>query len=197
MNFLARPFRISGLLAWLLTLPLSAAPAASPRFEQLDYSGLFFDQPDSAWGQVTIDYLGSAEPLYFNLNVGGAWRIENMPLEDYFGQGEEHQLATFFDLGVAHGTPVSTLDYIFSIDTAPRDTIPTGSVATAVVEDGTYFIGGVAEQAGGLDAAIVGDQLGKPQKIQCNSPVVRSDQVLQHCSQIDTGTTRRRNGTVP
>jgi len=35
----------------------------------------------------------------------------------------------------------------------------------------------VADQAGVLDAAVVGDQLGRPQRIVCNSPVVRSEKI--------------------
>lgn len=176
----AGDFAIALALAHLLLLwPVASCcvSAATLQFEQLDYRGLTFDEPDSSWGLVTIDYVGMPETQYFNLNINGEWLVQNMPLESLLGVGEPQQLATFFDLGVDHGVSVTFVDHAFSIGSARRETMPGGILNAASVSDGTYEFGGVDAGAGGPALSKVGDQLGKPKKVECNSPVVRSVQL--------------------
>ncbi len=60
---------------------------------------------------------------YYNLYVGSSWVIQNLSVDP----GLSQTFSAMFDLGVVHGTDVSTLLYGASIDNAPLRLSPHSS----------------------------------------------------------------------
>ena len=144
----------------ILTLPVAwtAIPvsAASVSFDQLNWFGLAMALPDSSWGKVTVDYTGTPTTRYFNLDVDGRWTVQNMALDSPFGDGISQRVSTFFDLGVSHGTDVPSLSHVFTIESAPRDTIPVGTPTADTVANLDFQIGGA-----GPDPLVIPDNLNR------------------------------------
>jgi hypothetical protein len=69
--------------------PRYASDVARPtfRFSQLDYifeSGSAINTP---WARLDLTYMGSPKIKYLNLNVNNSWRIQNIPLPSFAGNG--------------------------------------------------------------------------------------------------------------
>lgn len=111
-------------------------------FEQLDVLGPWEPTINSSWGRVTVELSEPPGFHYFNLNVDGRWVVRNRSLES---SGEPQTLMTMFDLGVYHGTNVPSLEYSYSIDEEPQQTMLPGAAAQATVEDVDYQIGGESD----------------------------------------------------
>lgn len=110
--------------------------------DQLDWYGLASSTVDSSWGRLTLDYLGSSDVQYLNLNLNGNWVVENLSLGSLMGSGVMQTGSSMFDLGVPHGTDVTAVDYLFSVTSAPLASMPVGTLLTAAVNDLAYQIGG-------------------------------------------------------
>ncbi|MEM7167543.1 MAG: hypothetical protein AAF581_18950 [Planctomycetota bacterium] len=111
-------------------------------FGQLDWHGITTTTNDSSWCRVRIPYVGYSSPMYFNLNVDGAWVVRNMGLGSPYGVSVPQVVTTTFDLGVPAGTDVASLGYACSITPIPMATIPAGTLLPASVFDLRYQIGG-------------------------------------------------------
>jgi hypothetical protein len=134
----------SFLVVWVGEKPAGAGILA---FDQLNWEGLASSTPDSSWGRVRFDFLGYSDTMYFNLNVDGQWVVQNMGIVSLYGTGVNQSVSTTFDLGVANGTNVSSLNYLFQVTAAPLLSMPFGSLVGAMVNDVNYQIGG----EGGVD----------------------------------------------
>jgi hypothetical protein len=141
-------------------LILSIAIAQSPRAHgqsltigQLNWFGLSSSTQNSAWGQVVVDFTGFSDVRYFNLNVDGVWVVQNMGIQSSYGAGINQQIATMFDLGVADGIDLSSIDYASSFTVDPLQNSPIGALQHGTVSDIDYQIGAV----GGVDLGTPGD----------------------------------------
>ncbi|MHC4989306.1 MAG: hypothetical protein ACYTFX_12580, partial [Planctomycetota bacterium] len=106
--------------------------------EQLDWPNV----TDSAWGRVKVDYNLSPGIYYFNLSVDSSgaddWVVQNLSIESL---GGDESLMTYFDLGVADGSPVGNLNYAYSIGNVELTTAPATTTA-AMVSSVEFRIGG-------------------------------------------------------
>lgn len=123
--------------------------------EQLDWIGLNTTTPDSTWGRITLDYNQSPGIYYFNLSVdngtsGPQWVVQDLSIESL---GGDQTLMSYLDLGVADGTDVSSVNYGYSITSAPL--VPLGVPPTITT---AASVPGIAFQIGGED----GEDLGSP-----------------------------------
>jgi len=107
--------------------------AATVVLTQLDVEFDGAAHANSAWGYAAVQYTGVAGVLYFNLVINGAWRVQNLPFLSREGAGVVQSNGVAFDLGVAEGTDVTSVDAIAELSTDPLAQAPAGSaVATAV-----------------------------------------------------------------
>ena len=134
-----------GIVALVFTT--GNAHAQTITFDQLDWQGISSSTTDSSWGRATIDFVGFSSTQYFNLNIGGNWVIQNMGVDSLFGTGVNQTVSTMFDLGVAAGTDVATLDYGFAFSNTPDLVAPVVSTFGESVASTSYQIGG----EGGVD----------------------------------------------
>lgn len=133
------------LVTLILLIPLYAsttAMAVELSFSQLDRFRNEESVLDSAWGEVQVSYLESAEITYLNLNVNGNWVVSNMPVTGFADPGTSQVFSTFFDLGIENGVDVTSLDYVSSITTAPLQSIPLGTPTTSPVATLRHQVGG-------------------------------------------------------
>ncbi|MFN2386781.1 MAG: hypothetical protein ABR576_10940 [Thermoanaerobaculia bacterium] len=86
-------------------------PTSNLTFYQLDIDFDGDKRHKSQWGYAELDYVGSAETLYFNLAVEGFWRLRNIPVLSPDGPGEPYVASLGFDLGVQPGTKVKFISY--------------------------------------------------------------------------------------
>jgi len=140
------PRRVAGLATALAVLLLllqgGVAEAQTLSFEQLDWQGIATSTPNSSWGRASLDFTGYPNVQYLNVNVDGEWVVQNMTIDSLYGNGIAQSVSTMFDLGVAHGVDVTSLDYLHTITPTPLVTIPSGTMTTAPVSDLSFQIGG-------------------------------------------------------
>ena len=119
--------------------PVSISTQPALTFYQLDIA---FDgdiHANSEWGAVDLEYSGTELEQYFNLAVGGVWRIQNVPVTLVNDLAAVQQMRFHFDLGVVSGTDVSSLSYDFAVTSTPLTDMPPGS-ATAGVSSKDYAL---------------------------------------------------------
>lgn len=157
-----------GLITVLLLVACldRGAFATSLSFSQLDFNleGAIIN--NSEWGAVDLTYTGDTGILYFNLNVNGTWQVQNVPVVSREGPGLE-QIENFnFDLGVARGTNVSSLNFGFTLTPAVQTSIPVGSTLSLVNNELVVSFRDVGEAAPALlpAAPLVGGQAADPAK---------------------------------
>ena len=137
----------AAILAALLAMVGMAQASETLSFQQLNWYGLNNttstpDIPYSDWGQLTLDYVDSGTSQYFNLNVDGNWVIENRCITPLAATAGSPQTVNMkFDLHVSDGTPVSSVNYGYSLTPDPVANIPSlGGSANVTPLD--YQIGG-------------------------------------------------------
>ncbi len=87
--------------------------------------------PYSGWGQVVLTHNGALPLQYFNLSVGGAWVVENIPVLNRFGSNTEQTVYFNFPLGV-FGAPVITVNAGHSLTPDPLVVMPPSNQTTPV-----------------------------------------------------------------
>ncbi|HWP31006.1 MAG TPA: hypothetical protein VNK96_04665 [Fimbriimonadales bacterium] len=125
-------FRILSALLVVVFIPPVETSWFSQRGAQLEFYqiNLFYDnvyKPNSNWGTVKITYVGESFPLYFNLNVNGAWQVMNIPLLSVEGAGFLQSVNISYALPFPWGTDVNYMEYNFSITPYPLDYLPPGN----------------------------------------------------------------------
>lgn len=80
--------------------------------------------PDSAFGNARVNYVGTPDVMYFNLNVENNWVIQNVPLLPIMGLGMLNSVNISFDLGVPDGTDVGLVNMGWSIDFTEQTSEP-------------------------------------------------------------------------
>jgi hypothetical protein len=117
-------------------------------------SGITFDQVDwfgsqappvanSEWGVFAADITPDTSEFYVNVlaSTGGpdTWVVRNLPTLPSTLDPATQRFSTVFDLGLlglSRGTDLTSLDYLVTIDPAPRTTPPpSGSMTTISVGD--------------------------------------------------------------
>lgn len=135
-------FRLSLVLGCSLCGSFATAQLSNVSFQQLDWYGPSGSlvQANSLWGQVGFEYSPSLSPQYLNLFVSNGssspvLAIENMPLiQDYEGGGSVSE-AIHFDLasiGVSAGQDVSSLQFGYTVNSAPVTPVAPALFATSV-----------------------------------------------------------------
>src|SRR5262245_54917948 len=105
------------------------ASAASISLNQVDWYLSGVAHPNTEWGAVKVDYTGSDQILYFNLNVNGSWQVQNEPLLSGFGAGNREALEINFNLGNARGTNVASANVGWSITSSVLGSMPAITVS--------------------------------------------------------------------
>lgn len=98
--------------------------STSVAFRQVD---IFIDNAEianSRWGSVELEFVGTQQIKYFNLNVNGNWQIVNMPVLSVDGVGMLQSMTYNFDLGVSSGTDVTELLYGYALTDTVMNNIP-------------------------------------------------------------------------
>lgn len=85
-------------------------------FSQMSYRLDGVSTELTEYGRCRVDYAGNDGPLFFNLSIGGQWRIRNAPLIDY---GPASSVDLSFDLGSVRGSVVSDLTFGWSLTSTP------------------------------------------------------------------------------
>jgi hypothetical protein len=120
-----------------------------PVFEQLDWEGPYPPFDDSDWGRITLQVNRPRGFHYLNVSVetNGDGNptpvIRNMSIQT---TGENQTIASFFDIlaDEPQAQPpydIARLEYMYSIDEAPQDEIPTAQLMTADVIGLPYQLG--------------------------------------------------------
>ena len=144
-----------GAVVLAVSLVLAAEGAhAAIEFTQLSYEhdGAPAWQ-DTEYGCVKFEYTGLSLIHYFNLTVNGSWQVQNLPITSPEGVGVTQALAVDFDLGVARGTPATTVDYAYTLTPTVATSMPVAGVITAEVAAETIA------QSGGMDDGVMFDDL--------------------------------------
>ncbi len=141
MNIRTIALVTGALFLSLVILPCPAA-ASVVSFEQLNWVDDLSATPDSSWGRVTLDFVGSSIDQYFNLTVGSEWVVQNMSVGSLYGAGVSQTVSTFFDLGVEHGVDVPEVVYSHALGDTPLLSPPVLGSELAPVADTDYQIGG-------------------------------------------------------
>jgi hypothetical protein len=132
-------------------------------FQQLNWYGLTGPIQFSDWGQVTLSYDDPGIAQYLNLNVDGNWVVQNVCVPTGLpaggGGGGGCAVNLKFDLGVADGTQVNSLNYGYSLTTEPATSVPEIQGSAAVTQR-DYQIGG----EGGYDLGGADKPTHSPQK---------------------------------
>lgn len=124
----------------------SASPAntQSLAFYQLDFDLDGTITTNSDWGEVDLTFTGSTDILYFNLAINGTWQVQNIPVLSIEGSGVSQAMRYCFDLGVAPGTDVTTLNYDYTLTTTTQASMPGGSYPASVQDRSVIMYSGVA-----------------------------------------------------
>ena len=143
------------------TRPSHAVLLDFQQFDWLDGGGGYTSQ-NSDWGNVVFDFdssdigsftfTGSEYIGYLNVvtdtsGLGGPsanWAVENLPIvfQSTLEFDEDLPYEVSFSLGTSSGLNVPSLDFLFSIDSAPLFSAPVGSMTTIGVTDQGILIGG-------------------------------------------------------
>jgi len=114
--------------------------AATVVLTQLDVEFDGETHANTAWGHATVDYTGVFGVLYFNLVIDGTWRVQNIPFLSPEGAGVTQTNAVTFDLGVAQGTEVTSVDAIAELSIDPLTEAPAGGAVTTAVGNQAFVI---------------------------------------------------------
>ncbi len=131
-RFVATAFFIAVLLA----IPSCEEETKNPynvsyEFHQLEFFWVNREEPNTPWGSATLGYERAHTTLYLNLAVDKRWVVRNVPVPP----STERAHWTFgFDLGVAKGTDVTTLEYAYKLTSNVLTTMP-GDFKRASVTD--------------------------------------------------------------
>ncbi|MBI2093699.1 MAG: PEP-CTERM sorting domain-containing protein, partial [Candidatus Omnitrophica bacterium] len=119
--------------SWLIALGVPASAQADISFDlsQVDYyQDGALTVPDSEWGQFDLSYDPGASLQWFNvvLNPGSgseSWAVQNHPLLPSSLIGADPFVSTsYFGLGVASGTSLSSVDVLYSLSDTPLTATP-------------------------------------------------------------------------
>jgi hypothetical protein len=145
-----------------------------------DLDGTVYNNTE--WGAADVSFTGQFAPQYINIAVNDSWQVQNMPLIAPDGAGAATTIRYYFDLGVARGTPVSSLHYSYSISSSPISSVPVGATA-ATVSPGQYtFYSGIQGEVGSGLAAVgplIGSQI---QNSACNPGFPLLEQGNNECT---------------
>lgn len=154
----------------LLSLPVSsfAVTTAFNQISWLDNNGGYTSQ-NSDWGQAVFQFSSAdagmfstnTDGLYGYLNVvttvagGGTnnWAVQNSLLcfENASRIDDSFAAAYAFDLGIAPGTSVSSLDYYYTLSSAPLGSAPAGTAGGTSVIPEEWLFGGLDSTDDPLD----------------------------------------------
>lgn len=116
-------------------------------FYQSDFTLDGASYTNTDWGSLDFTYTGSSNVMYLNVAVNGSWEIQNIPVLSQNGVGVTHTKSYDFDLGVASGTPVSSLSHDHSLTASPVGTMPGGSTSVSVGDRSFAISSGVTNAA--------------------------------------------------
>lgn len=153
-------------LGWVLMLLGAALPSEAVELDfyqlsWLDDSGGYVSQY-SDWGRVEISFTSTDAGVFHPMTVGGVdgwggflnvmtdssgapdWNVGNLPI--FFTSDSELDSrlpqGVLFDLGVAPGTPITTLNYVLTVDPTPLAAMPGGALQPSPVSDYEILVGG-------------------------------------------------------
>ncbi|MBN2056093.1 hypothetical protein JW905_14280 [bacterium] len=182
-----RALTVFTVLALIAVLWTSAASAAVT-FEQLSW----LDESEnwstrySDWGRVTFDYNGTGIVCFFNLVTGGHWSVQNAPVLSPDGPSTYHQASYLFDLEIVPGTPVTAIEFTYTISTTPLSSPPmTGARDTAPVTETKYSPGGSGngiKPAPGDAGTIVAHPAGERPRVYVRRGLRAIEQHWNHCA---------------
>ncbi len=124
-----------------LSLGIGGASAQLLRFEQVNWQSGASTTLNSNWGRAVIDYTGSAQDLYLNVNVGGRWVVQNALITSPSGAGAAQSMSTFFNLGNVPGVDVSLIDVGWSLAPDMVSDAPPVSTFGRPVDDLSALLG--------------------------------------------------------
>lgn len=128
------------LIGWLVAAP---SRGSSIQLHQMDFNLNGNVYTDTEWGGVDLSFTGTSAPKYFNLAVNGNWVVQEMPVLSVFGDGQPNTLRYYFDLGVPRGTPVSSVNYAYTVTDLPLGAMPAGTTPGSVLNDDYEFYNGL------------------------------------------------------
>ncbi len=94
-------------------------------FYQVHFNLDGYATPNSSYGILELDFTGSRNIQYLNLNVNGTWVIQNVPLLSVQSEQTAQTQRFWFPLGVSDGTQVSAVDYGYSVSEQILEAAPT------------------------------------------------------------------------
>lgn len=123
------------------------ASISNVQFDQLSWIGNTTSQPQSPWGNLTIDFSGMPSTQFLNLSImrpgdtQPTWVIQNLGVASLMGLGSQ-TISTTFDLGIsAPGQLVSMIDFGITLGAALDDGPALSSFGSGV-DQVDYRIGG-------------------------------------------------------
>ncbi len=134
-------YMLLGLLGVAVLWPATLWATISTSFDQVDYTqGGATSVADSAWGEFDVTYDQSSSLQWINVvanpgTAGASWIVQNQPLLSTGLTGtSSYTSSSYFDLGVAPGTEVSSLSILTQISSTPLTGAPSsGSLSTVGV----------------------------------------------------------------
>lgn len=94
-------------------------------FEQSNLQLDTFTLNNSDWGSAEVEFIGSASTMYFNAEVDGVWRVQDMPVVSVLGPGMQQKMTFNFSLGSVGPHPNAFTRY--SLTPAPLGAAPTAN----------------------------------------------------------------------
>ena len=136
------------LIGWLVAAP---SRGSSIQLYQMDFNLNGNTYTDTEWGGVDLSFTGTSAPKYFNLAVNGNWVVQEMPVLSVYGDGQPNTLRYYFDLGVPRGTPVSTVNYAYTVTDLPLGAMPGAAAPGPVLNDDyEFYNGSISKPISGL-----------------------------------------------
>lgn len=150
----------TAVAAALVSGPAAAITVSSPTFYQMDFYGNLAAQVvDTDWGDLEVTVSPDADPADYVLNLvvradsvsPSHWVIRNWMIPASGDIGGSMDLRRFFDLGLiglTSGTPITSLEYLVTVDGTPLTSAPSGTFTGASVLSDTFDAQGIEEGGG-------------------------------------------------
>ncbi len=108
-------------------------------FYQVNFNLSGYATPNSGYGVIELDFTGSRQIEYLNLNCNNTWVIQNAPLLSVGGEEAGQSQRFWFPLGVADGVEVTYIEYGYTLTEQIQEAAPERN-NEALVSDVEYVI---------------------------------------------------------